>query len=219
MVLQWLTEPVCWCIGCGWLPYSIFRRAATDDGQHADLLVALGFYAAMTTVQNLPVVEQIIVWFPFFYEIKLLMLALLAFAGGSRFCYERFVAPVFQRFAKTPEELASRLPHRLRTSYDGAESLQTFASKFVETTPTMLAEYGPDAYRVVMAMLIQSSKDQAMGMSPIDTETGGIHAIAGFMGQLTERVTGRLASRGNDMVTGAIKTSIEAGMKNAGASI
>ena len=40
-MFQYFTEPICWFIGCAYLPYTIFRRAATDDGEHAALLVAL----------------------------------------------------------------------------------------------------------------------------------------------------------------------------------
>jgi hypothetical protein len=214
MVFQYFTEPLCWFVGCAYLPYTIFRRAATDDGDHAALLVALAFYAAFTTVQNLPVIDKIIVWFPFFYELKLLLLALLTFAGGSQFCYGRFVAPVFRRFAKTPEELAAQLPSRLRTSFDGAENLQTFAAKVVETTPTMLAEHGVGAYRVVMAMLIQSSKELELnhGSMAAVVGEGGVHAVAGFFQGLSARIRGSAVGQRDRMVAGAIKTSLEAGM-------
>jgi hypothetical protein len=216
-MFQYFTEPICWFIGCAYLPYTIFRRAATDDGEHAALLVALMFYAVFTTVQNLPIIDKIIVWFPFFYELKVMILAVLTFAGGSQFCYGRFVVPVFQRFAKTPEELASRLPPRLRTSLDGADSLQSFAAKFIETTPTMLAEHGTGAYRVVMAMLIQSSKDLELNRSIGSLSQGGVHAVAGFFQKLSARIRGSAADQRDRMVAGAIKTSIEAGM--GGASI
>ena len=29
-MFQYFTEPICWFIGCAYLPYTIFRRAATD---------------------------------------------------------------------------------------------------------------------------------------------------------------------------------------------
>ena len=196
----------------------MFHGAATDDGSHASLYVAMYFYAAITTIQNLPLIDRIVVWVPFFFELKLLVVAILSLAGGSQLCYTRFVVPAFRRLGKTPEELAANLPSGLRTKYDTSENLNSFAAKVVETTPTIVAEHGVASYRIIMAMLIQSAKTLELNgqdATNANSFNSNVSAATGFY----ERVMARFRGRRDQMIAGAIKTSIEAGIGGSGDSI
>ena len=217
MVFGWITEPLCWGIALAYLPYAACRLAATDDARLREVLVPLLVALALMTVHSLPVLDTVVLYLPFYFELKFAVLAGVTFFPGAGLrLYKRVVRPMFRRFSKTPEQLARSLPAPLRTQYDASESLEHFASKHVQMSTTVIAEHGEDAYRVVMAMLIQSAHARtlaAQGGDVMGQDNGNAFASEAQMtelGKIGERARG-VAARLKD-VGGAIKTSVDLGL-------
>ena len=215
----WITEPLCWAIALAYLPYAACRLAATDDARLREVLVPVLLALALMTVHSLPVLDTLVLYLPFYFELKFLLLAGATFFPGAGLrLYKRLVRPVFRRFSKTPEQLAGGLPAPLRTQYDASESLEQFASKHVvQLSATVLAEHGEDAYRLVMAMLIQSARARALAAQGGDVtgqDDGGNPFASGAqmteLGKIGDRARG-VAARLKD-VGGAIKTSVDLGL-------
>ena len=159
-MFQLITEPLCWLIGCAYLPYASFKAIQTPDGKDdKEFLVCWVVYSLVLTATTLPIFSSILPYFPFFYEIKLALLVWLIFLGGSSVAYNKLVAPFFKRHAKTVEELAGNLPGQLRTQFD-RDGLEKFAAHVISKSAEIVQDHGVDAYRTVMAMLIQKEQQQ-----------------------------------------------------------